>query len=55
MENHDRPHARALSAMLWAQVLRDIYLDQQRQERAREVASDEPGSIRQLEDYQRAA
>jgi hypothetical protein len=29
----------------WAQVLLDIYLDQQRQERAREVASDEPGSI----------
>jgi hypothetical protein len=29
----------------WAHVLIDIYLDQQRQERAREVATDERGSI----------
>ena len=29
----------------WANVLLDIYLDQQRQERAREVATDERGSI----------
>ena len=29
----------------WADVLLDIYLDQQRQERAREVATDERGSI----------
>ena len=29
----------------WGHVLLDIYLDQQRQERAREVAADERGSI----------
>ena len=29
----------------WAHVLLDIYLDQPRQERAREVATDERGSI----------
>ena len=29
----------------WAHVLLDIYLDQQRQERAREVATDARGSI----------
>ena len=29
----------------WAPVLLDIYLDQQRQERAREIATDERGSI----------
>ena len=29
----------------WAHVLLDIYLDQQRQERARQVATDERGSI----------
>jgi len=29
----------------WAQVLLDVYLDQQRQERARQVAADERGSI----------
>ena len=29
----------------WAHVLLDIYLDQQRQERAREVATNERGSI----------
>ena len=29
----------------WADVLLDIYLDQQRQERAREVATDGRGSI----------
>jgi hypothetical protein len=29
----------------WAHVLLDIYLDQQRQERPREVATDERGSI----------
>ena len=29
----------------WAHVLLDIYLDQQRQERAREVGTDERGSI----------
>jgi len=29
----------------WANALLDIYLDQQRRERAREVATDERGSI----------
>jgi hypothetical protein len=29
----------------WAHVLTDMYLDQQRQERAREVATDDAGSI----------
>jgi hypothetical protein len=29
----------------WAHVILDIYLDQQRQERAREVATNERGSI----------
>jgi hypothetical protein len=29
----------------WAHVLLDIHLDQQRQERAREVATDDRGSI----------
>jgi hypothetical protein len=34
-----------VQADAWAHVLLDIYLDQQRQERAREVATDERGSI----------